>query len=267
MHLPEPIVRWLKEPGEGLLYKLMQLLTDTSCLAATVDSANGSLDHQACQSLLDDCLALERRYLNFYTEISVRGNHEDPPTYNRGEIKTGISTTEDLFGPAYRFLSVSEANLHIFFWTSLSLVYPIVYQAYILAKANKIPELLRIDGQSPQRAAHQLSAFYISKAVRCLPYGTQEGMNSWAAFHGIFVAAQASRVFSQTKDWERFVWISESVQYIAPLGFDLASRFHEICWSHWLEPSRHSSYRLPDYKEISKGYHGSARDGVAEQQV
>ncbi|KAJ5754199.1 hypothetical protein N7533_003742 [Penicillium manginii] len=165
--LSEPIVRWLKEPGEGLLYELIQLLTDMSCLAAAVDSAdvNKSLDHQARQLLLHDCLVLERRHLQFYAKIS--GNGEDPPTYMSGEIKTGFPATDELFGPASRFLSVGEANLHMILWTSLSLLYPIICQAYAVteSRTDDIPELLRIDDQSPQNVAHQLSAFNISKAV------------------------------------------------------------------------------------------------------
>lgn len=62
MHLSEPIVMWLREPGKGLLHELIQLLTDLSCIAGAVDSTD-SHDRQAFQSLLDDCLALEARHL------------------------------------------------------------------------------------------------------------------------------------------------------------------------------------------------------------
>lgn len=269
MRLSEPIVQWLKEPGEGLLYELIQLLTDMSCLVAAVDSADESLNHQARQSLLDDCLALERRHLEFYTKFSGNGTYEDPPTYDCGEIKTGLPATDDLFGPAYKFLSVGEANLHIFLWTSLSLLYPIIYQAYALTETDNIPKILRVDGQFPRHVAHQLSAFNISKAVRCLPYCTQEGLNLWALFYCIFPAIQATRVFSQNRDWERFLWASEVFQYIALSGFDFAARYHDLCCLYWFKPSTYGTsifYRLPDPNGLTKGHHGSTRD-CGKQQV
>lgn len=251
MRLSEPVVRWLKEPGEGLLYELTQLLTDLSCLAAALDSTDKSSDRQARQSLLDDCLALERRHLEFYTEISANGTYEDPPTYRSGQIKSGLRATDDLFGPAYRFPSVGDANLHIFLWTSLSLLYPIIYQAYALTETDDLPQIFRGDGQSPQQVAHQLSALNVSKALRCLPYCAQEGLNLWGIFFCIFPAIQATRVFSQSRDWDRFLWASEVFQYSAHLGFDHAARYRDLCNLYWFEPSVYgtgASYRLPDPK-------------------
>jgi hypothetical protein len=249
MHLSEPLIAWLREPGEGLLHELIQLLTDLSCLAAFVDDAD-FLDHEACQSLLDDCLALEWRHMEFYKKIN--GDNSDPPTYARGELKTGIPPTCDLFGPAYRFDSVGEANLYIFLWTSLSCVYPLVHLFHSLSRADT-PECLKAIGQnSPKDAAHHLAAFYISKAVRCLPYCTQEGMNSWAIFYGIFAATQASRVFSHIRDRERFLWAQEVVRYCADLGFDLAARLRGIWWNYWFETDKHNFYRLPYHRELLK---------------
>jgi hypothetical protein len=261
MHLPEPTIQWLKEPGEGLLYELIQLLTDMSCLVAAIDNVDKSLDHQARQSLLDDCLVLERRHLKFYTEMSGDGHtYGEPPTYSRGELKTGLRATDDLFGPAYRFLSVGEANLHIFLWTSLSLLYPIIYQAYTLIETADMPKCFRFNGQSPRHAAHQLSAFNVSRAIRCLPYCTQEGLNLWALYCCIFPAIQATRVFSQTRDWERFLWASEFFQYIALSGFDFAARYHELCCLYWFKPSAYgtsSSWRLPAPNGLTKEHYGS----------
>lgn len=267
MHLSEPIVQWLREPGEGLLYELIQILTDLSCLAATVDSAGGSLDHDAYTSLLDDCLALEERHLKFYYRISGSdsGTYKDPPTYGRGKIKSAIPATDDLFGPAYIFISVGQANLHILIWTSLSLVHPLIYQVYTLAKNANVPKVLQSENQCPRDVAHQLSEFYICKAMRCLPYCTQEGMNPWAIFYGIFSAVQASRVYSHIRDRERFLWALEVVQFIACSGFDLAAQLLQPSWSYWFETERHNSYRLPFQKEVTKEYRDSAREGYGRQ--
>lgn len=270
MRLSEPIIQWLREPGEGLLHELIQLLTDMSDLSAAVDTTDQPepLDHQTRQSVLHGCLELEKRHLEFYTKISQNG-HEDPPTYKSGEIKTGLPATDDLFGLAYRFHSVGEANLHMFLWTSLSLLYPIIYQAYTILEAdNSIPKILHVDGQSPQHVARQLSAINISKALRCLPYCTQEGLNLWALYCCIFPAIQATRVFSQTRDWERFLWASEFFQHVALLGFDCAARYHDLCRFYWYNPSIYGtsmSYRLPD-PHGPKVHNGGSRGHIVSGQ-
>lgn len=186
--------------------------------------------------------------------MKINGDDEDPPTYTNGELKARIPLTDDLFGPAYKFGSVGEANLYIFLWTSLSCVYPLVYQLHILAMA-KTPDCLQIgDGftDSPSNVAHRLAAFSISKAVRCLPYCAQEGMNSWAMFYAMFSATQASRVFSHTQNRDRFLWSQDVVPYCASLGFGLAAQLHDIWRNYWFETEKHNYYRLPYHKELTK---------------
>lgn len=228
MHLSETTIAWLKEPGEGLLHELIQLLTALSRLSAAVDSVD-SLDHKGSQLLLDDCLALEKQHINFYLKIR-HDFDENPSTYARGELKTAIPATCDLFGPAYKFGTVAVANLCIFLWTSLSCVYPLVRQFQVLAMADTL-QCLPIDAHSPENAAHHLAAFYISKAVRYLPYCAQESMNSWAIFYGIFAVTQAARVYSHVRDLERFLWAQDVMEYCALLGFDPAARLRGVWWN------------------------------------
>lgn len=249
MYLPEPIIPWLREPGEGLLHELIQILTDLSCLAAAVDSAD-SLDDQAYQSLLDDCLALQKRHMDFYRIIN--GAEGDPPIYARDELKTGLPATHDLFGPAYKFCSIGEASLFICFWTSLSYLDPLLRRFQILPMTmTGTPEFPRTDNRPPTNVVNDVSAFYISKAIRCLPYCTQEGMNAWPMFYGILAMTQAARVFSHIRDWERFLWTQDAMRYCASLGLDRANRIREIWWNYWFQTSKHNFYRLLCYTELT----------------
>ena len=259
MHLSEPIISWLREPGEGLLHDLIQLLTDLSCLASFADA--DAPDQQNYQSLLAECLALEKRHIAFYLKIKGAG---DPRVYARGELKAEIPDTDDLFGPAYKFDSVGQANLYIFLWTSLSCLYSLIQRFRILANADT-PEDLQTDHPSPsQNTVHHLAVFYISKALRCLPYCTQSGMNSWSIFYGIFVAGQAARVFSHISDRERFLWAQEVVQYCARCVFDLAAQLYETWWEYWAVPEKRNFYRLLYHRELarSKEYHVPQRQGL-----
>ena len=229
---------------------MIQIFTDLSCLYRDVDRVN-SFDYHTHQSLLDDCLVLERRQKYFYRKIT--GCHVDPPTYASGELKSGIPATCHLFGPAYKFSSVDEANLYICLWTTLSYVYPLLRQLQILAMADT-PECLRIGDHSSEDAALRLSEFYISNAVRCLPYCAQKSMNSWAMMTGIIALTQASRVFSHLRDLERFLWTQDVVQYCARLGFDRAAQLGEIWWNYWFATDKHDFYRLPHHKDLAREY-------------
>ncbi|KAJ5162039.1 hypothetical protein N7492_007431 [Penicillium capsulatum] len=252
-HLSEPIVTWLREPGQGLLYDLIQIITDTSCLAAMADSADIP-DPQASQSLLDDCLALEKRHLDFYTKIQVASGYfpyDDPPQFGRGEIKSGIPPECTLFGAAYKFSSPGQANFYILLWCSFSCLYPLFHRFQFLANADT-PACLQdpIEGRSSLEMALHLGAFYIGKAMRCLPYCTQEGMNSSGMFYAIYAANQASRAFSHTRDWERFLWAQRATHYCVLSGFDLAARLREVWWNYWFEPSKHNLYRVVYHRGI-----------------
>lgn len=249
MYLPKSIIPWLREPGEGLLHELIQILTDLSCLAAAVDNVD-PLDHQAHQSLLDDCLALHKRHIDFYKLIS--GASGDPLMYARDEIITGLPATDDLFGPAYRFSSIGEASLFICFWTSFSYFGPLFRRFQSLpVDITGMPELLRTDKRHPTNAANDAAAFYISKAIKCLPYCTQKGMNAWPMFYGILAMTQAARVYSHIRDWERFMWTQDAMRYCASLGLDRANRIREIWWNYWFQTDKHNFYRLPCYTELS----------------
>lgn len=145
----------------------------------------------------------------------------------------------------------------------MSLVYPLIYQLQILAMAET-PDCLQIDDHSDDfldSAAHHLAAFYISKAVRCLPYCAQEGMNSWAMFNAMFSATQASRVFSYIRDRNRFLWAQEVVQYCSDLGFGLAAQLHDIWRNYWFETEKHNYYRLPYHRELTKSLQFSSTKG------
>ncbi|KAJ5733726.1 hypothetical protein N7493_002512 [Penicillium malachiteum] len=206
MYLSEPMIQLLKEPGEGLMYESIQLLTDLSILAAAVNNPRLSRDPRVRKSLLEDCLALERRNLEFYAQMSGRDADTEPTIYDYGGKKTNIPATDNLFGPSYKFTSVGKANMHIFIWSSSSLVYPLVHHAYVLAEPDTIPNILDVEGESLRQVANRLSVSYISKAVRYMPYCTQEGMNPWAIYYGMFSVIIVSRVFSHKQDRNRFNW-------------------------------------------------------------
>lgn len=255
MHLSEETRAWLTEPHEcGPLFELIKLFAEISRIATAINAIDFS-DQAACQSLLNDCLALETNHMKLYLQVDQNIDGE-PPTYARGEINTGIPPTDDLFGPPYRFSSLNDAILHNLIWLSLSFVYPLIGQCQTLVMADTLNGF-RIDHCSIEDEPHRLSIFYAGKAARCLPYCAQEGMNSWGISYGVVTAVQASRVFTHARDWDRFLWARDVFTFIELSGFDNAARFRDIWWSYWFETDKHDAYRLLNYRKLDNEHKAS----------
>jgi hypothetical protein len=248
MFLSKETIAWLKEPNDGGLWaESIGLLAEISRIATAIKATDTS-DHDTCKSLLDDCWALEKNHMDFWMQIAQNIDGE-PPTYARGELKSGIPSTDDLFGPAYRFSSLNDAMLHTFIWQSLSFVYLLVCKCRTLITADMPSGFLTDDIED---RARRLSTLYVTKAIRCLPYCGQEGMNSWGIFNGVFVAAQASRTYIYSKDWERFLWAQEALIYIERAGFDNAGRFHDIYRNDWFESHKDDAYRVLNFRKLER---------------
>ncbi|OJJ45127.1 hypothetical protein ASPZODRAFT_27137 [Penicilliopsis zonata CBS 506.65] len=240
----EETIAWLKQPfgGDGAMKDFIMNLVEISRIAAAIDTIDVS-DQNACQSLLEDSLALEKSHMDLYAQIDGNTGGE-APTYARGELKTGVPATDDLFGPAYRFSSLDDALLHMFFWLSLSFVHPLICQCQVLAKTEA-------PGNYSQSEALRISTFCVNQAVRCLPYCGQEGMNLWGIYYGVLCAVQVVRVYCHVRDWDRFLWAQDLFAYLKALGFDHAAHVGDIWAAYWFDSSRHHFYRTMDYGKVT----------------
>jgi hypothetical protein len=218
-----------------------------SRITSTLRTTNVS-DHKAYAALLNNCLALEKDHMDFYSEIEHEVDGETP-TYTRGELETAMPPTDDLFGPAYRFSSLEDSMLHLFYWLSLSSVYPLIHQCrtHAMAANAESPDF----SQSDEVEMHRLVIFYVNKAARCLPYCGQESMSSFAYYH-LLCAVQVSRVYTHARDWGRFLWAQHVFTFIELSGYEYAARYREIWWDYWFDSQKHNTCSILDYRQLSK---------------
>jgi hypothetical protein len=250
MYLSDETIAWHKEPNEGdTLSRYLEILAETSRITTAVGSTDVT-DKQACTSLLSECLALEKDHIEFLAHINPDSiNGKEMPTYARGELKTGITCTDDLFGPAYRFQSLNDAILHTLLWISFSFVHPLLHQCRHLVMTS-LSDTSPPDGS--QEEAQRLSMIYVSKAIRCLPYCAQDGMNPWGVYYGLLVACQASRAYTLAKDRDRFLWAQDVFVYLERSGIGIAARFYDIWWNYWFETHNHDTYKVLDLRSPLK---------------
>lgn len=241
MHQSDDTITWLKEPRKGGIWvEYLELLIELSRIGQAVSLTN-TTDHAAFKSLHADCLALETKQLDYWTKINP---DREPPTYARGELNTGISPTDDLFGPAYRFSCLDDAILHSILWLAMSFLYPLIHQCRVLTNSKYTLSHSSLLIDDSQDEAHRLSLSYVSKAARCLPYCGQKGMNAWGMSYAVWVATQASRVYTHTKDWDRFMWAQNALLYVESLGFGIAGQFYNMWGNYWFETHKHDPYRV-----------------------
>jgi hypothetical protein len=241
MHLSDDTIDWLKEPHKGGIWaEYLESMAELSRIGKVVSTTNTS-DHAAFKSLLSDCLSLEKKCMEMWTKINPK---RQPPTYARGELTTGIAPTDALFGPAYRFSSLDEAILHSLLWIALSFLFPLIRQCHVLSKPkHDFPDPTSMVDDF-QDEAHRISISYVAKAVRCLPYSSQKGMNAWGLSYAVWVATQASRVYAHTRDWERFSWAQNALSYLENRGFGFAAQFRDMWGKYWFETDKHDAYRV-----------------------
>lgn len=251
MFLSKDTITWLKEPNNGgTLFKYIELLAEISDITAAVSRTNPS-DYKAGKSLLRDCLTLKKKHLEFWMQINPNSvDGEEIPTYARGELKTSMPPIDDLFGPAYRFSSLNDAILHTLLWLSLSFVYPLLRQCRDLAMASDVPHSFPVG--HAREESERLSIFYVTRAIRCLPYCAQEGMNPWAMYYGLLVACSASRVYTHAQDWGRFLWAQDLFIYLERSGFGFAAPFRVIWWNYWFEKQKHDPVRVLNLRKPDK---------------
>lgn len=111
----------------------------------------------------------------------------NPLIFARGELNLGVPCTDHLVGPAYKFVSLDDTDLQLFFWLALSFIYPLIRQCQMLAGADATQCDNLIEDET-----HRLSILYLAKAGRCLPNCGKEGTNAWGIFNGVLAAPLSS---------------------------------------------------------------------------
>lgn len=189
-----------------------------------------SNNSESCQKLLRDCISHKDAMISWFaTEKSSLG--PDPIPYpNFKSSCADLPATDEVFGPAYQFLSLQSARIHVLYWTALCLIYSMIYQAktYAMAVAGRTQAM---DPNIDQD--YMLSWYYADEACRGIPYCLTNTEQIWGAQGVMFSIAQASQIYSNIRWQEKFMWCQKAFTAIEHLGFGLAVCLRETSLKHW----------------------------------
>lgn len=137
-----------------------------------------------------------------------------------------------LFGAPYRFTSLDHARLHVLYWTSLTMVQSLIYQARILVLAHSCPS----GTLSPHPAAHQeylLSEHYAAQICRAVPFCLQPQMKLAGARVIIPIIPHIFKPYIHLRDRERFLWSESVTSLLLDLGFHMANHLRQTARKYW----------------------------------
>lgn len=147
-------------------------------------------------------------------------------------MNSKLSPTDGLFGPAYRFSSLDNARLHIFFWVASTILYPLIHRARYLVISPKSRAFTAKADQFQEE--HLLSIAHADNIARSLPYCAQAGMNARGIIYGGYLAVrQLAKIYSDARCLDKFLWTKQVFVYMAGCGYDCAARGNEIVSDWW----------------------------------
>lgn len=220
---------------------------------AATEQANHA-DQEGCQILLQDCLSHREKILRWYAQ----NRHPicGPPLFCEPGVQLcpGLPPADHLFGVPYRFNSLDHARLHILYWTSLTMIQSLIYQARILTLAHSCPD----GALSLHPAAYQeylLSEHYTAQICRAAPYCLQPQMKLAGARVVIPAIPHICKPYIHLRDQERFLWCQSVSSLLVDLGFHMANHLRQTAQKYWSlseDPNMNFSFSLSPRWGISE---------------
>lgn len=235
------------------LDELFDIFAVLASLLGAIEDANHS-DHDACQALLQNCLSHRERILRWYSQN--QGFIGGPPHLSEpgGVLCPGLPPTDHLFGVSYVFTSLDHARLHILYWTSLTMIQPLIYQAQILVLARSHPNTT-FPVHPAAHPEYLLSEYYAAQICRAVRFCLQPKMRLAGARMVIPAIPHICKPYMHLRDRQRFLWCQRVSSLLVDLGFHMASHLRRTAWKYWSlseDPYMNSIFSLSLRWDISE---------------
>ncbi|KAJ5684671.1 uncharacterized protein N7477_001016 [Penicillium maclennaniae] len=187
-------------------------------------------NHEACQTLLQDLVLHKDKTIAWFAGVVSSLGAEPTRISNYLSTCAKLPLTDEVFGPAYYFPSLGSARLHVVYWTALALVYTMMCQVKVRAKAHS-----QSSGSMDLTTDEDtmLSWVYADEVCRGIPHCLTDTENIWGAQHAMFPLAQVANIYSILRWREKFMWCQQALSAIESLGFGLAVPLREAALKHW----------------------------------
>lgn len=165
--------------------------------------------------------------------------------------------TNGLFGPAYRFISLDNAKLHILLWNASTILYSLIHRARVSIMSHTTTDARRgIESSPSQDVEYVRSIAYADRISRSLPYFTQPGINARGTYSLVSAVRQIAKIYCDARDSEKFRWTLNFLAFLAKY-YDVAARAREIISAWWPGDKISQVSKQPNSEKRNLDFHWS----------
>lgn len=234
---------------------LFEIFVDLGSLITLIEQADHS-DRTLCQGLLSQCRALKETAMTWYSSnLAVIGG----PPFIRDESNQHIlPPVDDLFGSPYSFVSLDNARIHMFFWTSQAVLHSLIYQAEVLVLAHT-RSTFAVDPTT--HADFLLAGFYADQFCRSIPFFLQGQVELWGMVAVLVSMPHMLKVYIHLRSRDNFFWCLQFCSFLSMMGIEMATYVSEAWKKTWYlaeDPSVNSMLSLSLRYGLSKEIRASS---------
>ena len=222
---------YVTQPSEGNpMVELLRLFGGFTPIANAVKLARPP-NNKSCRMLLRKCLKHLEKVNAWYSQNIIRG----PETCAPGEIlTTRVPSTDDIFGPAYRFHSLDSGKIHTMYWTLLSIMHAVISRSRHLVRVYEIDRLTADVDEQYGDADYMMSSYWGDQIARAIPFHAQESMKSWGIHSVVFAHFQASKSAIDAGNRIKFDWCHSVFLAFGKAGFESSARLSDVFSGLWM---------------------------------
>lgn len=245
--------------------ELFEIYVEITSLAAAANSIN-KLD-QDCERLLWSCRAHRKKALEWYSQNleSIEGRPISCSINKLKHIKVSLPSAMQLFGSFYKFRSLRQAELHVFFWKAMTIIQLLIYRAQVLVLhcSRPDPQHVSIDSIPTDPRAYNecmLAGEYADEMCRAIPYFLQDGMGSYGMLKITVNLPYILKSYTHLRCREKFLWIQKICESVSGDGNDLALCHSQVWWKYWFlceDPTTNYIRSLAFNEDYTERYHVS----------
>lgn len=248
--------------------EFIDILVECSTLLEKVDhfleygQGGSEQSRRAGELLLHSCLSLEGKLHNTCVKMQTKLGMPTPLPQNARILKEFRSAIpKDFFSEPLQFPSLTCAESHLIYWTTLVLIYPLIDQLldFLGSSESHVPSIPgcypSIENEpiathrntSPQTSVDflALTDVYASEICRSVAYCLQPNMKALGGQMLLAPLSQSTQFFQVQESTQKTKWCQAVFMYLSQIGFAIGFFLKDMVWPQYRSSQKRRSLTPP----------------------
>lgn len=220
------------------------------------------------ERLLHSCLSLENKLHNTCNWMQVKFGVPSPLPRDASIIKVfRTAIPEDFFPQPLNFPSLSCAESHLIYWTTLVLLYPLINKLFdflspdpsqsgspVSTASSCYPSIGTVENSTPPLTDKQnrvdfitLTDIYATEVCRAAAYCLQPSMKALGGQLLLAPLSQSTQFFQVQQSSEKIKWCQAVFMYLPQVGFAIGVFLKDMVWPQYRLSQKRRSPTPPEY--------------------